>query len=77
MIMEMARRLNGARKVQIGTSEGETKRLAEAATVIEHAPDLAADVAAGTEPRAYAGSCLVAARQPGPGVAPPLGQGRP
>jgi hypothetical protein len=50
LIMEQARRLNGAKKVTIVTSDGERRGLSDAATVLDHAPDLAVDVAAGVVP---------------------------
>src|SRR5260370_1191494 len=46
MIMEQARRLNGARKVEIVTSEGERQQLTWAATVLDYAPGQAAQVLA-------------------------------
>lgn len=51
MIMEQARRLNGQsmRKAAGGTNSYHS-HLAEAATVLDHAPDLAADVASGLMP---------------------------
>jgi ParB-like chromosome segregation protein Spo0J len=47
MIREMARRQAERSKVQISTSDRDSKSLSEAATVLDHAPDLASLVAAG------------------------------
>jgi hypothetical protein len=54
MIMEQAWRLNGAKARKLEFSKYEAEEMSKAATVIDHAPDLAADVAAGTIAPTYA-----------------------
>jgi hypothetical protein len=56
MITEMARRVTGVRKSAISDSHNTESQLASAATVLDHAPDLARRVAAGQ--RALAGKAV-------------------